>query len=111
MDIPEAMEIVASIQNIAKMVALDATEKQMYGGLVYELADSKPKRLFCGIFITKEHVTVEFDRGVELQDKDHLLEGSGKLRRHLTISVHSEIGSKRVRQFIEESYRLTSPLK
>jgi len=47
----------------------------MYGGLVYELLNDSSKELFCGIFISKNHVTVDFARGAEFQDPENLHEG------------------------------------
>lgn len=89
-------------------IAPDAKEKIMYGGLVYELDYTKPKRLFCGIFVRKDYVTIEFDRGTELKDDKKLLEGSGKNRRHLTLHNFVEVKSKQVKNFIKQSFQLSS---
>jgi hypothetical protein len=108
MDIEEVQTIAKAIQGIVADIAPDAKEKAMYGGSVYELNDMKPKRLFCGIFIHKDRVTVEFDRGTELRDENDLLEGSGKNRRHLTLRDIAEVKSKKTEDFIRQSFRLTS---
>ena len=99
-------KIVSEIRNIISDVAPDAKEKTMYGGRVYELDFIKPKRLFCGIFVRKDYITIEFDRGTELKDDKKFLEGTGKNRRHLTIHSLSEIKSKKVENFIKQSYKL-----
>lgn len=108
MDTKEAQKMVAAVQEIITDVAPNAKEKTMYGGLVYELDYTKPKRLFCGIFVRKEHVTIEFDRGTELKDDKKQLEGSGKNRRHLTLHSFTEVKSKRAKNFIKQSFQLSS---
>jgi len=107
MEIKESQKIVEKIQEIILEISPDANEKSMYGGFVYELDFLKPKRLFCGIFVRKDYVTIEFDRGTELKDTADILEGSGKNRRHLTIRSLSEIQSKKVKHFFKQSYALT----
>jgi hypothetical protein len=72
-------ETVISLRNLVLEIAPSAKEDIKYGGLVF-VSD---KRLFCGIFVRKNHISVEFDRGAELQDPDDFLEGSGKNRRHI----------------------------
>lgn len=108
METKDAQKILAEVQKIITSTAPDAKEKTMYGGLVYELDDTKPKRLFCGIFVRKNYITIEFDRGTELKDKKKLLEGSGKNRRHVTVCTVDEIKTKQVKDFIKQSFRLTS---
>ncbi len=52
-------EILVSLRELVLKIAPDAKEEIKYGGLVF-LSD---KRLFCGIFIRKNHISFEFDRG------------------------------------------------
>lgn len=106
METEESQRIVSAIQDIIIEVAPDAKEKSMYGGLVYELDNTSPKRLFCGVFARKNYVTVEFDRGTELKEEEKFLEGSGKDRRHLTIHSLDDITTKNVKGYIEQSYSL-----
>jgi hypothetical protein len=102
----EAKEIVDIIRELIVDVAPDSKEKTMYGGQVFELDSSGHKRLFCGVFVRANHITVEFDRGYELDDKSKLLEGKGKDRRHLKICSKPEIASKNLKGFIAQAYRL-----
>ena len=74
-------EIVISLRKLVLEVAPDAKEEIKYGGLVFIIND----KLFCGIFVRKKHISVEFVKGVEMQDPDNFLEGGGKYRRHLKI--------------------------
>ena len=58
------------------MTYLESEEEIKYGGLVYIIDN----RLFSGIFLRNNHISIEFDNGA-----DKLLEGKGKFRRHLKI--------------------------
>ena len=73
----------------------------MYGGLVYELQNDSSKELFCEIFISKNHVTVELARGAELQDPENLHEGLGKQRRHLILHSISEIETRHIDRYVD----------
>lgn len=95
-------QIVISLRKLVSKIAPSAKEEIKYGGLVF-VSD---KRLFCGIFIRKNHISVEFDRGAELQDPDDFLEGSGKKKRHLKIFQQEDIKNKKVEYYIKQSYNL-----
>lgn len=79
-------ETVISLRKLVLEIAPSAKEEIKYGVLVF-VSD---KRLFCGVIIRKNHISVEFDRGYGMQDPNIFLEGSGKNRRHLkTIKVYA----------------------
>ena len=84
---PELSIIIRSLRKMILAIAPDYEEKVMYGGIIY----SEPGRMFCGLFLRKKHVSVEFDLGHLLKDKNKLLEGSGKFRRHLKIFMSFSI--------------------
>jgi hypothetical protein len=46
---------------------------------------------FCYLHRTKDHVTIGFDRGASLRDPQGLLEGTGKLMRHVWIRAFVDI--------------------
>ena len=95
-------ETVISLRKLVLEIAPSAKEEIKYGGLVF-VSD---KRLFCGIFIRKKHISVEFDRGAEMQDPANFLEGSGKNRRHLKIFQQEDIKNKKVEYYIKQSFKL-----
>ena len=95
-------EILVSLRELLLRIAPNAKEEIKYGGLVF-LSD---KRLFCGIFIRKNHISVEFDRGAEMQDPDNFLEGSGTNRRHLKILQKEDIKNKKAEYYIRQSFTL-----
>ena len=95
-------ETVISLRKLVLKITPNATEEIKYGGLVFV----KDKRLFCGVFIRKNHISVEFDRGAEMQDPDSFLEGSGKNRRHLKIFQQGDIKNKKVEYYVKQSFKL-----
>jgi hypothetical protein len=95
-------EIVISLRKLVLEVAPDAKEEIKYGGLVFIINDI----LFCGIFVSKKHISVEFVNGAEMQDPDNFLEGGGKYRRHLKIFHYEDIKNKKVEYYIKQSFEL-----
>lgn len=98
---PEFAHIICSLRKIILEIAPKAKEKVMYGGIVF-ISD----RMFCGIFLRKNYVTVEFDRGYEMDNSHKDLEGSGKYRRHIKIYNKKDIEKKKTKDYILESFNL-----
>ncbi|MDD4912118.1 MAG: DUF1801 domain-containing protein [Sideroxydans sp.] len=71
------------------------SEEVKYGGILF--AADKP---FCGIFSYAKHVSLEFSAGAALPDKHKVLEGDGKLRRHIKLFSIQDIESKHVRDYL-----------
>lgn len=99
---PPLVFIMRSLRKMVRKIAPDSEEKIMYGGIIYSI----PERMFCGLFLRKNHMSVEFDLGFLLNDDDKYLEGKGKYRRHLKIHNEDEIKIKKVEKFVKESYFL-----
>ena len=95
-------EIVTTLRKLISAISPNAEEEIKYGGLVF-ISD---KRLFCGIFIRKNHISIEFDRGAEMQNPDNFLEGSGANRRHLKIFQQEDIKNKKAEYYIKQSFTL-----
>ena len=93
--------IVLSLRELVLEIAPNAEEEIKYGGLVF-VSDN---RLFCGVFLRKNHISVEFDKGVELRDPENFLEGSGKNRRHLKIFQQEDVKNKKVEYYVSQSFR------
>jgi len=70
-----------------------------YGGLAF----FREKKLLGGVFFYKEHISVEFSYGINLTDPDSVLEGKGKLRRHIKLRALEDIKAKNVGFFIEQA--------
>ena len=101
---PELGTIIRSLRKTVLAIAPKCEEKVMYGGLIFKI----PDRMFCGLFLRKNYVSAEFDLGYLLKDKEKLLEGSGKYRRHLKIHNKSEVETKQVTDFISQSFKIKS---
>ncbi len=94
-------EILISLRELILKIFPKTGEEIKYGGLVFII----DKRLFCGIFLRKNHISVEFDYGAEMSDPDKLLEGSGKYRRHLKINNLDDIINKKAEFYLKQSFK------
>lgn len=92
---PERFELVQALREIILGLDSSITEEVKYGGLLFSA--EKP---FCGIFSYTKHVSLEFGAGATLPDKFKVLEGEGKLRRHIKLSSAQEIYGKHVRDYL-----------
>jgi len=68
-----------------------------YGGLAF----FKEKELIGGIFFYKAHASIEFSEGASLSDPNSVLEGKGKLRRHIKIKSCKDIQTKNVSSYVK----------
>jgi hypothetical protein len=87
---------------LAEEAIPDAPQAIKYGALCF----LKGKHASVGIAPYKNHVSLIFDRGAEMEDSAGVLEGRGKLRRHITIRDKSEIEGLPVKKYVEECYGL-----
>ncbi len=71
-------------------------EEVKYGGILF--AAPEP---FCGIFVYKQHVSVEFSHGAKIADPHGLLEGKGKGRRHLKLHTLEDIENKHLVDYLQ----------
>ena len=71
-------------------------EEVKYGGILF--AAPEP---FCGIFVYKQHVSVEFSHGAKIVDPHGLLEGKGKGRRHLKLHTLEDVENKHLANYLQ----------
>jgi hypothetical protein len=90
---------VTGIRELIFNVVPDATEKFMYGGIVF----FNQGKMFSGVFSYNDHVTIEFSNGYLMKDPDNILEGKGKFRRHIKIKKEEEIIEKNVGFYISQA--------
>ena len=95
-------EIAISLKELASEISSDATADIKWDTLCF----FKGNRAFVGIKAYKNYVSVIFDRGSELKDDEHFLEGAGKNMRHIKIYAAEDIRNKRVKHYIEQSFSL-----
>jgi hypothetical protein len=88
----------ALVERLRRMVlgiGPTVTEEVKYGGLLFSAGPP-----FCGIFSYARHVSLEFARGSELPDPHHVLEGEGKMRRHIKLHDGDDLFRKNVREYV-----------
>ena len=95
----ERYEMVVQVRKLHFDTDAKLIEKIMYGGLVF----FQGKELMSGIFLRKEHISIEFGNGSVLSDPDSVLEGKGKFRRHVKIRTLDDIAAKAVDRFVSET--------
>lgn len=95
---PDSYELVQTVRKIIIEIFPEAKEEIKYGGVVF-IAD---EFLFTGIFVRKSHISLEFVNGVDLDDPQNLLEGTGKLRRHLKLKSLDDIEKKDIMRFLKQ---------
>lgn len=96
---PERYEAAVKIRDDFFKYDPALSEEIKYGGLVF----FQEKELVGGIFFYKAHLSIEFSQGVALSDPHSVLEGKGKLRRHIKIRTVQDLLDKKVAHYIEEA--------
>ena len=73
--------------------------------LLYGVTEKVIASGMCNIGVFRRHVTLGFTRGAELRDPAGVLEGSGKLMRHLSVKKLSELDRPEMRAFLRQARR------
>jgi len=97
---------IAVVEALTEMIADLAPHaflRPMYGGLVIELEKENPKSRIGGLFTYSEYVSLEFSKGIHLADPKGVLEGSGKLRRHVKLDAVVDINNKACRMLLAQA--------
>lgn len=96
---PDKSETLEKIRKIFFDENPEIKEDIKYGGIVFNVSG----QLVGGIYIYKQHISIEFSNGAQFSDKDGLLEGKGKMRKHLKILENNNIKDKNVRFYIKQA--------
>lgn len=91
----ERHSTVQAVRALAQRLFSPLTEEVKYGGILF--TSDVP---FGGVFAYKEHVSVEFGCGADIDDTLGLLEGDGKHRRHLKLRSLADIDAKQVAHYL-----------
>jgi len=86
---------VPSLREIILGLAPSISEDVKYGGILFSAGQP-----FCGVFSYAKHASLEFGAGASLPDNYKVLEGEGKLRRHIKLSSAQDIPGKHVREYL-----------
>ena len=100
---PERFELVEALRKIVLDLNSSITEEVKYGGILFSAGQP-----FCGVFSYAKHVSLEFGAGASLPDKYKVLEGEGKLRRHIKLSSAQDISGKHVREYLVLALKASS---
>jgi hypothetical protein len=96
---PDRHALVQAARKTIYAVAPEAAERVLYGGCMF----SAPGQ-FCGVFAYAEHVSVEFGRGCDLADPHGVLEGQGKLRRHIKLRSVAEVETRHLADYVRQAW-------
>ena len=88
-------ELMEALREIILGLDSSISEEVKYGGLLFSAEQS-----FCGIFSYTKHVSLEFTAGALLPDNFNVLEGKGKMRRHIKLSSMQDISGKHVQEYL-----------
>ena len=94
----EKFETLQLIRNEVKRIYPNIDERMMYGGIMFSIVNED----LGGVFVRKNHISVEFTSGNIMDDPNKKLEGNGKFRRHVKIKDKSEIVAKELTFFIKQ---------
>ena len=72
-------------------------EHMMYGGILFKLDED-----VAGVFVYKNHVSLEFSYGFKFEDPNNMLEGGGKYRRHLKLNSVDDLQLKNLDYFVKQ---------
>jgi len=77
-----------------------------YGGTLFTLKPDEKEGQLCGVFIYKQHAQISFSKGALLDDPKKLLQGSGKLRRHINFKSMNDVDSDDLKELLIQSSKL-----
>lgn len=94
-------QIVLELRGSVHEAIPDVKEVIKWGTLILER-----NGIVGGVMVHKDKVNLQLWRGAELQDKDRLLEGTGKGMRHLTFLKKDDITKGPLKALLKEASRL-----
>lgn len=117
-------EIVSSVSPHARQLAKAARDliREVYPAIVevpwpkqrvigYGVGPKKMSEHFCYIAVSRDHINIGFMYGAELPDPEELLEGSGKLLRHVRITELDQLSKPALRQLLVTASKHRMPSK
>src|SRR5438552_2749152 len=87
---PDANEVIS--RGYAVSIAFTFTERWMDA--------------FCYVAVYKAHVNLGFNRGTQLPGAEGVLEGTGKLMRHLPVRAPADLDNPNLRRFLRAALKM-----
>ncbi|MBL0253263.1 MAG: DUF1801 domain-containing protein [Polaromonas sp.] len=91
----ERFETVQAVRALVKKTLKPCDEEVKYGGILFASGVQ-----FGGVFVYKDHVSVDFGSGAKIKDPYGYLEGNGKFRRHLKLLNADDIKTKKLDAYL-----------
>ncbi len=105
---PELRNIALQLRELVLEMAPDAIEQIDTSAHLLGYGYAKTyAHLICVIILYGDYVNLGFPRGVDLDDPEGLLEGTGKKARHVKIRSEEQIDSPDLLQLLQESIDIT----
>jgi len=98
----EIAGIAAEARALVRSACPRAAEVIKWGIPVYEL-DGERSRVVCAIKAAKAHVNLQFEKGAMLDDPEGMLEGTGKLMRHVKLRPGEKIKKSAIREMLKQA--------
>jgi hypothetical protein len=99
--LPEHKPVVALLRTLMRECAPGAREEISYGILMW-----KRKRALAVVSPTKKDITFAFSRGAEFEDKFDLLQGVGKVSKHVKIKNLKDAPKAALKYYIRQALLL-----
>lgn len=100
---PQVSSLALALREVVLEEAPEAIESLVNGYAVaigFSFTGKPLKDGFCHVVTYTTHVNLGFNRGAQLPDPDSILQGSGKLIRHIRIRNHEDLDRPLVRRFL-----------
>lgn len=109
---PHISDLALALREIVLEEAPDASESiyQVYTVAIWFGFSGKMKDMFCYIATNAGHVNLGFPRGVSLADPNRVLEGEGKVMRHIKFASLRDLDRPFVRRYIQAAMELAAPV-
>jgi hypothetical protein len=95
---PEFHPVVRLIRELMKECAPEAQEVISYGIPAYRI-----NRIIAVISPTKKDITLAFSRGIDFEDKYGLLQGVGKVSKHVKLKDPATANQDALRYYIKQA--------
>jgi|SRR5919204_6231158 hypothetical protein len=103
----EVRELALRVRELILKTVPKADEKVYTGwGTIGYSHSGGMKTQFCAVSPQRDRVNLYFNRGTELADPEHLLEGTGKNMRHVKVRTLNDAQSKALKQLIADAAAL-----
>ena len=97
---PEHHAVVAVVRKLMRELAPDAKELITYG-----IPAWKRNRVLAVLSPTRKDVTLSFSRGAEFEDKHGLLQGVGKVSKHLKLKEPKDLSKTVLRYYVQQAVK------